>query len=256
MRNALVVVTVAVVCFAAGRFSNQLPANADGWGVGGQALPPCKDVNGDGKVNVADPVYLLRWLFVGGPEPECSTETLHPRCMLATFGRDCRTSENPMLDCLGITCSEWDDPLATCPPGDRFVDNGDGTVTDTWAGLMWQKDTADTNGNGVLDFNDDQLSWCEAIRYCDGLVLAGHDDWRLPNALELMSIVDYSRPRSMAIDVAFTAPDQLDSRHWSSTTLGINVDAIRVLFLYGKVESFARHEPAYVRAVRTMQPGE
>lgn len=29
------------------------------------------DVNGDGNVNVADPVYLQNYLFRGGPQPPC-----------------------------------------------------------------------------------------------------------------------------------------------------------------------------------------
>ena len=32
-----------------------------------------------------------------------------------------------------------------------------------------------------------------ALRWCESLVHAGQTDWRLPNAKELHSIVDYSR---------------------------------------------------------------
>jgi hypothetical protein len=63
-----------------------------------------------------------------------------------------------------------------------FVDNGDGTITDKATGLMWQQ--ADS-GEGVI--------WQDALSYAEGLVLAQHDDWRLPNAKELQSILDYSR---------------------------------------------------------------
>ena len=63
-----------------------------------------------------------------------------------------------------------------------FADNGDGTVTDTATGLMWQQ--AD---DGVA------RDWGEALAYAEDLTLAGHGDWRLPNAKELQSIVDYSR---------------------------------------------------------------
>jgi hypothetical protein len=70
----------------------------------------------------------------------------------------------------------------------NFVDNGDGTVTDLATGLMWQK--AD-DGNA--------RNWEAALAYADGLTLAGYDDWRLPNAKELQSIVDYTH-----------APDAVD----------------------------------------------
>ena len=55
-------------------------------------------------------------------------------------------------------------------------------VIDNATGLMWQK--AD-------DGND--RNWEDALAYAEGLSLEGHDDWRLPNAKELQSIVDYTR---------------------------------------------------------------
>ena len=63
-----------------------------------------------------------------------------------------------------------------------FIDNGDGTVTDVSTGLMWQKND---NGEGVL--------WEDALVYSENLELEGYTDWRLPNAKELQSIVDYTR---------------------------------------------------------------
>ena len=66
-----------------------------------------------------------------------------------------------------------------------FHDNGDGTITDRATGLMWSK--ADS-GKGMNW--QDALAWVQkknAEKYL------GHDDWRLPNAKELQSIVDYTR---------------------------------------------------------------
>lgn len=77
-----------------------------------------------------------------------------------------------------------------------FVDNGDGTVTDRATGLTWMQ--ADS-GEG--------MDWESALSYANELKLGGHDDWRLPNAKELQSIVDYSRSPdttgSAAIDPIF-----------------------------------------------------
>ncbi|MCX5919316.1 MAG: DUF1566 domain-containing protein [Deltaproteobacteria bacterium] len=55
----------------------------------------------------------------------------------------------------------------------RFVDNRDGTITDTKTKLMWQK-------------NDDgkKRTWKEAQDYVRNLRLAGHKDWRLPDTKE------------------------------------------------------------------------
>ena len=74
-------------------------------------------------------------------------------------------------------------PLGGAP---RFIDNGDGTVTDVATGLMWVKDPM-AAGLGS------PLYWYDAIDACENLQFAGHDDWRLPNINELMSIVDHSR---------------------------------------------------------------
>jgi hypothetical protein len=63
-----------------------------------------------------------------------------------------------------------------------FTDNGDGTVTDRATGLMWQQ--ADSGSD---------LNWQAALAYAENLKLAGWQDWRLPNAKELQSIVDYTR---------------------------------------------------------------
>jgi hypothetical protein len=52
----------------------------------------------------------------------------------------------------------------------RFVDNGDGTVTDTKLNLMWQKGD-----------NGKEVSFEEAENYCKSLRLGGYSDWRLPN---------------------------------------------------------------------------
>jgi len=55
----------------------------------------------------------------------------------------------------------------------RFVDNGDGTVTDTRRKVMWQKGD---NGKEVI--------FAEAQEYCKNLRLGGHEDWRLPKPEE------------------------------------------------------------------------
>jgi hypothetical protein len=77
-----------------------------------------------------------------------------------------------------------------------FADNGEGTITDKATGLMWAQ--AD-NGEG--------LDWEGALLYAEDSKLAGYSDWRLPNAKELQSIVDYTRSpkthNSPAIDPLF-----------------------------------------------------
>lgn len=100
----------------------------------------------------------------------------------------------------------------------RFVDNGDGSITDAATGLMWQRDDG-----GVL------VGWQAAIDRCEALTLAGHDDWRLPDAKALQSIVDYTRApavtASAAIDPLFASTPFINEAgqtdwpsYWTSTT--------------------------------------
>ena len=99
-----------------------------------------------------------------------------------------------------------------------FQDNGDGTVTDNSTGLMWMQ--ADS-GKGMV--------WEDALGYCEQLEYAGYSDWRLPNAKELQSIVDYTRSpattNSAAIDPIFSISSITDEGgkinypfYWTSTT--------------------------------------
>ncbi|MCA9969533.1 MAG: DUF1566 domain-containing protein [Anaerolineales bacterium] len=102
-----------------------------------------------------------------------------------------------------------------------FVDNEDGTITDAATGLMWPR--ADSGAG--LDWAE-ALAWVQAQNDANYL---GYDDWRLPNAKELQSLVDYGRSPdttgSAAIDPLFSVtpitneagqPDY--PAYWSSTT--------------------------------------
>jgi hypothetical protein len=77
---------------------------------------------------------------------------------------------------------------------------------------MWQQHTPDMSGDGSIG-PEDQVPWEIALQYCEGLSLAGHDDWRLPNVRELQSIVDYGLS-SPAIQPLFRVST---SMYWSSS---------------------------------------
>ncbi len=108
-----------------------------------------------------------------------------------------------------------------------FHVNGDGTITDRATGLCWAKvDSGHLKAGGK---KDGKLNWEEALRWAEDLEYAGHSDWRLPNAKELQSIVDYTRSpdttESAAIDPVFRVTPIRDGLgkvnypfYWSSTT--------------------------------------
>ncbi len=108
----------------------------------------------------------------------------------------------------------------------NFVDNGDGTVTDLDTGLMWQQ-----SDDGV------GRNWKKALAYAESMTLAGHDDWRLPNAKELQSTVDYTRT-APAIDPIFQIADPT-GWFWTSTTHGDHVwEAVYIAF--GKATDYRK----------------
>ncbi|MDP8205597.1 MAG: DUF1566 domain-containing protein [Candidatus Electryonea clarkiae] len=98
-----------------------------------------------------------------------------------------------------------------------FVDNSDGTVTDNATGLMWTQDDSQEGLNW-----EDALAWVtdqNTENYLD------HNDWRLPNAKELQSIVDYTRAPefndSPALDPVFETTELEDGDYpwyWTGTT--------------------------------------
>ncbi len=104
----------------------------------------------------------------------------------------------------------------------KFVINGDGTVTDKATWLMWSR-----NDSGVGLNWSNALAWARQMNAANYL---GHNDWRLPNAKELQTLFDYSRApdttASAAISAVFNCAaitneaNQLDFPwYWSGTTL-------------------------------------
>jgi hypothetical protein len=85
-----------------------------------------------------------------------------------------------------------------CASPTRFVDGGDGTVTDMLTGLQWEKKTDD---GGVHD-KDNLYTWSASGTLADGTAFTsflamldqsgscfvGQCDWRMPTAAELQSI--------------------------------------------------------------------
>ena len=127
-----------------------------------------------------------------------------------------------------------------------LVDNGDGTVSDTETGLMWQQAEAW------------KTKWQTALDYCENLILpdGGYDDWRLPDRNELQSLVDYSR-YGPCLDKTFF-PGVLLSSYWSSTTRAIATNHAHIIRFYdGYVDYDYKSviNSNSVRAVRSIQSG-
>lgn len=81
-------------------------------------------------------------------------------------------------------------------PVSRFIDNGDGVLIDTKTHLMWQKCVDGKTGSSCETGTTQTYSWQTAFQRVESLNnttgFAGFVDWRLPNAKELLSIMERS----------------------------------------------------------------
>jgi hypothetical protein len=149
----------------------------------------------------------------------CSSETTLETCVAGpngctvfaatTCGAGAVCERIAPASCADPSWAEWPMPNA---PGEvalgsgtlpQLVENHDGTVTDDVTGLMWEQDFRSA---------DDVAS---AVTFCAALRLGGHDDWRLPTIIELVSLMDFTRDQP-SID-ATVFPVATDDRFWSST---------------------------------------
>jgi hypothetical protein len=111
------------------------------------------DVNGDSSRDIGDVVYLLSHLFQSGPAPVPIPMRL------------------PLMDAASA--------------GARYINNGDGTWTDSWTSLVWITGAYYWQ---VWDGYDSPDEYFNDIEY------AGFSDWRLPYPDEVMSLYPWGTP--------------------------------------------------------------
>lgn len=168
----------------------------------------------------------------------------------------------------------------------RYVDNGDGTVTDNYTGLQWEKKVA---GSSCPNCVDDAHSWCVGYPNCtnpsnqpdgtaftdflgtlndctssDGTVVtdagfAGHCDWRLPTSQELDTIFDSGQGTcgggSGACINPIFGPTTVVGSYWSATSYASgSIYAWLVNFSTGVTFAGRKGNADPVRAVRRAGP--
>lgn len=144
----------------------------------------------------------------GGVLSHCSTEL--PQCsadlatcqaavsgphgkILATGVTVCSDASGAAIPCAGSgQDGELQEGLAR-----SYTDNGDGTITDNRTGLMWEKLS---NDGSIHDMNGPVFGKIATLNTGSGF--ASYRDWRLPNANELQSLVNYGAANP-AVDAAF-----------------------------------------------------
>ncbi|HEX6903071.1 MAG TPA: DUF1566 domain-containing protein [Thermoanaerobaculia bacterium] len=145
-----------------------------------------------------------------------------------------------------------------------FTDNGNGTITDNNTGLVWEK----KSDNGDLHDKDNIYWWSgtgasetiwDWLEDINAAAFGGHQDWRVPNVRELLSIADFQN--QWAVPAAFntncapgvtvlTGSCTLQVAYWTSTTHAGAYPSAWLVGNYGDVYANSKSGTARIRAVR------
>ena len=146
------------------------------------------------------------------------------------------------------------------PAWAAFTDNGDGTITDTSTGLVWDKCSRgqvwdNTTPPGTCTGAASTHSWAAALAEATVANAASHRGqagWRLPNRTELESLVKIDA-HSPAIDDTYF-PATPSNWYWTSTTHALDpADAWFVNFGNGLPNASYKAGAYRVRLVRSGQ---
>jgi len=159
-----------------------------------------------------------------------------------------------MLGAQPLLAQTCNGSITASAPDSHYTDNGDGTVTDSQTGLMWRQCS---EGQGTVLTECDTGSaatytWQGALQRAqtvNGVGFGGHNDWRLPNRNELVSLIE-SRCISPAINET-VFPNTGVLGYWSASPNASSSDgAWNVVFYSGRVSSLDKNNALYVRLVR------
>ncbi|MBI5503419.1 MAG: DUF1566 domain-containing protein [Deltaproteobacteria bacterium] len=217
-------------------------------------------------------------VIAGASIPDCAGD-------LATCEGDLTTCDSDLLICVAqpvgqvhetgqTICYNEGGTVIACPGtgqdgelqkgiANSFTDNGDGTVTDNLSGLMWEKLSDD---GSIHDWNT-TYDWTTAVTTkmaaLNSAVFAGHNDWRLPNRHELLTLANLGavNPATFSAFNAACAPgctvttcsctQWSYSYYWSSSTYHLGPPAAwLVYFSTGGTSTNGKTLDNYVRAVR------
>ena len=138
-----------------------------------------------------------------------AAKTVTQRLVIAVRGVSAGAAVQPARTGQTATYASGDDgdlEMGVAWPNPRFVDNEDGTVTDLLTGLVWEQDASRS------------ATWGAALSDANTMTLAGYDDWRMPNVLELMSIVNVGQAASYTWLNANGFTGFQTGDYWTSTT--------------------------------------
>ena len=167
-------------------------------------------------------------------------------CLPKTGQTKCYDESGAEISCSG-TGQDGEIQAGVAWPSPRFIDYGNGTVTDDLTGLVWT-----TNA----DLPAGTKNWQQALDYVAGMNDGtypnyGYTDWRLPNRKELYSLTDFSQ-YDPALPVGHPFTNVQADLYWSSTTLAYYYPpgAWFVFMLNGYMDAYYKSDSLYVWPVR------
>lgn len=186
--------------------------------------------------------------------------TRSPGIPAATGQTLCYDASGNPIDCAGT--GQDGNLLKGAAVTTRFVDNGEGTVTDKLTGLIWLQNSTcaaffsgDSTGQNARPWQDaldaaNQLS----SGYCDLGDGSTAGEWRLPNASELRSLIDYSRTGpALPAGHPFVGIDGLFNS-WSSTSHAGNTGMAWLVYFFDGASGISNKSGSFnVLAVRSGQ---
>ena len=150
------------------------------------------------------------------------------------------------------TCNE---NIIPTTPGERFLDNGDGTVTDIRTGLIWMRcslgQTWDYDGKACVG-NPLEYTWQQALQVAASYTYAASNAWRVPDKKQLHSITERSCVQpAINLDIFPQTPDL--GIYWTaspSVYSNRSNESWVVTFYRGNDFSYDKSDGRYVRLVR------
>jgi len=150
-----------------------------------------------------------------------------------------------------------DTTLPETAPASRFVDNGDGTVSDSASGLMWRKCVEGVSGNSCDAGQELVFTWQGGLQRVDSqnaVTASGYNDWRLPNIKELATLAELAcYLPATNLTVFPNQPADIDTNlalTWSSSPSSKEAFAWGVQFVEGEVAQANKNNTGFVRLVR------
>lgn len=165
------------------------------------------------------------------------------------------------IDSIGPPAPFESPPYVAPPPPKShldFIDNGDGTLTETRSNLMWAK------SDSYADLGT-CLNWFDSMHYAKNLRTGGYENWRVPSMKELGWIVDATKENVMAWDHDPGFPLYLDEKfadgaaywYWAEDHEDTDLNqccALSIYFVTGitNIRRFIYCENGGVRPVRNI----